>query len=180
MKIEHLKREPTESPIYEMAGHYIRRLHQISLGAFAKRTLDVNIKLTQVQFAALSVITVNPGIDQTALSQNIAYDRATIGGVIDRLEKNKLVRRTPVQTDRRINGLFVTDLGTETYEQVVSAAWLVQEDIMQGLNKTEQRELIRLLIKATEASNKLSRAPMKRSTHDARLAIKTERIIDES
>ena len=40
----------------------------------------------------------NPGIDQARLATAIAFDRATTGGVIDRLEAKGLVRREIVKT----------------------------------------------------------------------------------
>ena len=150
------------NPIYEMIGHYVRRLHQISIGAFSRRVSEADIELTQVQFAALSVISEAPGIDQTALSRNIAYDRATIGGVIDRLERKGFIYRSACRHDRRVKGLFITELGSETYQKTIGVAWVVQKDIVHGLDEKEREELLRLLIKATESSNHFSRAPLKK------------------
>ena len=42
--------------------------------------------LTSVQFAALDAIAQQPAIDQATLAATISFDRATIGGVIERLE----------------------------------------------------------------------------------------------
>ena len=148
------------NPITRMVGHYIRRLHQISVGAFLSRLSEHHIDLTQVQFAALSVVREFPEIDQTSIAQHIACDRATTGGVIDRLEKKGYVRRVDQKKDRRRNLIVITEDGRKVFEGAVPVVWLVQEDIMRGLNGVEQEELLRLLIKATRASNELSRAPM--------------------
>lgn len=148
------------NPITGMVGHYIRRLHQISVGAFMSRISEQNIDLTQVQFAALSVVKEYPEIDQTSLAQQIACDRATTGGVIDRLEKKGFVRRTDKKGDRRRNGIVITDQGRKVYENAIPAVWTVQDDIVRGLTEDERSELLRLLVKATRTSNEFSRAPM--------------------
>ena len=70
-----------------MAGHLIRRLHQQSTQVFQARTQAAGFDLTSVQFAALDGIERQPGIDQASLAAAISFDRATIGGVIDRLEQ---------------------------------------------------------------------------------------------
>ncbi|WP_292685703.1 MarR family transcriptional regulator [Novosphingobium sp.] len=72
--------------IYGMPGHLIRRLQQQSTQVFAARMREAGFDITPVQFAAMDALAARPGIDQATLAQLIAYDRATIGGVVDRLE----------------------------------------------------------------------------------------------
>ena len=85
----------------KMAGHLIRRMNQISTHVFSQRMQAEGRDLTPVQFAALDTIIANPGIDQASVAARIAYDRATIGGVIDRLEQKGYVERTISRRDRR-------------------------------------------------------------------------------
>ena len=73
--------------VLDMAGHLIRRLHQQSTQVFAQRTQAAGFDLTPVQYAALEAIYEYPGSDQKFVAEQIGYDRATIGGVIERLEK---------------------------------------------------------------------------------------------
>ncbi len=49
------------------------------------------IDLTPVQFAALTTVDDNPGVDQATLAGHIAY--VTIGRVVDRLVQKGLLRR---------------------------------------------------------------------------------------
>src|SRR5258705_3664756 len=57
--------------------------------------------LTPVQYAALVAIRTHPGIDATRLSAVIAFDRSTLGNVIERLEAKQLIERKPSRDDRR-------------------------------------------------------------------------------
>jgi DNA-binding MarR family transcriptional regulator len=92
----------------DMAGHLIRRLHQQSTQVFQAQTQAAGFDLTSVQFAALDAVAQQPGIDQASLAATISFDRATIGGVIDRLERKGLVQRTVSPDDRRAR-LLTTD-----------------------------------------------------------------------
>ena len=145
---------------YEMAGHLIRRLQQISTQVFTTRAREAGFDLTSVQFAALNAIAQNPGADQATVAGMIAYDRATIGGVIDRLESKGLVQRTISKRDRRARELSLTDSGQETLGRLRSVVRALQPDILTGLNDEEKAEFLRLAAKAATAGNSLSRSPL--------------------
>ncbi|HAE01417.1 MAG TPA: transcriptional regulator [Rhodospirillaceae bacterium] len=145
--------------ITNMPGHLIRRLHQISQSVFAEKTQAAGIDLTPVQYAALKTIIRNPGIDQATLAGAIAYDRATIGGVVDRLERKALVQRVPKAQDRRARALTATEVGRQVAERAEPVVTEIQSAMLEGLDGQERSQLIALLDKATQAGNQRSRAP---------------------
>lgn len=146
--------------IQDMAGHLIRRLHQISVSVFSERMKEAGFDLTPVQFAALTAVEANPGIDQASLAGRIAYDRVTIGGVVDRLEGKGLVTRTISTQDRRARAVSLTALGAETLARARPVVRGLQPDILSGLSAAERAQLIGLMKKTTEAGNAQSRAPL--------------------
>ena len=93
--------------LQEMPGHLIRRLHQISVAVFSEHVAAAGLNLTSVQYAALSAIAASPGIDQATLAGSIAYDRVTIGGVVDRLVQKGLIDRRTNERDRRARVLRI-------------------------------------------------------------------------
>ncbi|MCB1332786.1 MAG: MarR family transcriptional regulator [Roseivivax sp.] len=152
---------PDRPEIYNMAGHLIRRLHQISVAVFADHMAREGVELTPVQFAALSAIRAQPGIDQATLAGAIAYDKATLGGVIDRLEGKGLIVRTVSPQDRRARVLGLTEEGQALFARMVPVVRTLQTDILSGLNEDERETLLALLKKTTEAGNEKSRAPLR-------------------
>lgn len=146
--------------ISKMPGHLIRRLNQISVSVFADHMARAGYDFTPVQFAAMSTISTNPGLDQATLAGLIAYDRATMGGVIDRLEAKQLVDRKVSKSDRRARQLYLTQKGHEILSALVPLVSDLQDDILQGLDEAEKIQLLGLLEKVTIAGNQLSRAPM--------------------
>jgi len=147
--------------IYEMPGHLVRRLNQAAVSVFMDETGKKGFDLTPVQYAALSAIEAKPGLDQATLASRIAYDRVTIGGVVDRLVQKELVRRETNPSDRRARNLFVTEKGTQALTEIRPIVKDVQSILLEGLDADERRQFISLLQKACEAVNERSRAPLR-------------------
>src|SRR6476646_4227835 len=99
----------TMDAVYTRPGYLFRRMQQIAVAIFVKecRAFD----LTPVQYAALIAIHTHPGIDATRLSAVIAFDRSTLGNVIERLEAKKLIERKPSPEDKRVKLLYLTRAG---------------------------------------------------------------------
>ncbi len=67
--------------------------------------------VTPVQFAILHALLEQPGEDQVTLATRVAFDAATSGSVIGRLEARGWVRREPDTQDRRRKLLWITPEG---------------------------------------------------------------------
>ena len=137
----------------DMAGHLIRRLHQRSTQIFTLRTQAAGFDLTSVQFAALDAIQAHPASDQASIAELIAYDRATIGGVIDRLEQKGWVRRVVSAKDRRARELSLTEEGTRIHGALLPIIWQVQDEILQPLSGADRASLLDLIRQATKRAS---------------------------
>ena len=131
-----------------MAGHLIRRLHQQSTQVFQAQTLAAGFDLTSVQFAALDAIAQQPAIDQASLATTISFDRATIGGVIDRLESKGLVQRVVSAQDRRARQLHLTRDGERLLAAIRPVVEALQAEILAPLSAAERAAFVALAHKA--------------------------------
>lgn len=134
--------------IYDMPGHLIRRLNQVATSLFQEEVSKAGYNLTPVQYAALDAVHAQPGMDQATLSSLIVYDRATIGGVVDRLVQKKLMRRKVSVRDRRARELYLTPEGTCVYEEITPIVRTMQSRIGAGLTSEERKTFLKLLGKA--------------------------------
>ena len=158
LRLQYLK---TMTNIQAMPGHLIRRLNQISTSIFQARMQSLGLDLTPVQFAALTILRDNRGIDQATLAGLIAYDRVTIGGVVDRLHNKGLVERTVNERDRRARHVSITPKGADLLATVLPHVVDLQDGILTGLSESERETFIALADKAAAFGNDLSRAPLK-------------------
>src|SRR5262249_2831442 len=61
----------------------------------------------------------HPGIDATRLSAVIAFDRSTLGNVIERLETKRLIERKPSGEDKRVKLLYLTKSGAMLLRDII-------------------------------------------------------------
>ncbi|CAN7536332.1 MarR family transcriptional regulator [Bradyrhizobium sp. LjRoot220] len=146
-------------------GHLARRFQQIAVAVFHAAVEEAGFDLTPVQYAALTTVAMQPGIDQATLAGLIAYDRTTITGVVDRLVQKGLVVRQPSR-DRRAHALEITDEGHRTLEGIEPVVESAQQIMLAGLSRDEAATLMQLLRKAIAAGNELSRAPFRATLAD--------------
>lgn len=144
-----------------LAGFNIRRLHQISVSIFDQEMSAAGIDLTQVQFAALNALSSQPSIDQGTLAGLIAYDRVTIGGVVDRLVAKGFISRSVSDRDRRARKLDITANGKQMLNVAGPIVRGIQDQILGGLTDAERTTFLKLLLKTTAANNALSKAPLR-------------------
>jgi DNA-binding MarR family transcriptional regulator len=126
-------------------GHLIRRAHQVSVAIFMEETAEFGV--TPVQFAILSALIEDPGEDQVTLAGKVAFDAATFGSVIGRLEAKGWVRRKPDSEDRRRKLLWVTPEGERAARAMKRAVAKVQTRILDPLEGDERERLLDLLDK---------------------------------
>lgn len=101
--------------------------------------------LTPPQFALLAFLWQQDGQTQVELSEKGQIDRSTVGGLIDRLERNGLLERRQHPQDRRAYKIHLTELG-KTMESTLSAcANRALAKFTSGLSNHECSELKRML-----------------------------------
>ena len=147
--------------IYSRPGHLIRRLQQIAVAIFMEETAEFDV--TPVQYSALLAVRNHPGIDQTSLMKIIAFDRSTIGDVVQRLENKSLIRRTVNDADRRTRTLYITPSGRQLLSKAKKAVDAAQDKIVAPLTREERREFVRMMHKLVQLNNDHSRVPMQLS-----------------
>lgn len=129
-------------------AYLFRRMHQISVANFTEECALFD--LTCLQFSALARICDRPGIDVTRLSEIMKFDRATLGGVIERLEAKGYITRDNTPEDKRIKLLKITRQGRKLLKAMVPAVEKSQSNILRGLAASEQDALLHLLTRLVE------------------------------
>ena len=103
--------------------------------------------LTTQQFGLLAFLWQKDGLSQTELSERSQIDRTTMGGLIDRLEKEGLVKRLPHPDDRRAYSICLTEKGKSLEAELTPLANRAQERFTGRLTHAEQETLKQLLEK---------------------------------
>jgi len=149
----------TMDAVYAAPGYLFRRMQQIAVALFVEecRAFD----LTPVQYAALIAIHTHPGIDATRLSAVIAFDRSTLGNVIERLQAKGLIERKPAREDRRVRLLYLTRQGAALLREIMPAVEKAQARMLQPLKLADRKTLLALLTQLVDLNNEASRVPLR-------------------
>lgn len=102
-------------------------------------------ELTPSQFALLAFLWQQDGLTQVELAEKGQIDRSTVGGLIDRLERNGLLERRQHPQDRRAYRIYLTDQGKSMESTLSACAERSLTLLTSGLNENEVTELRRML-----------------------------------
>ena len=90
------------------------------------------------------------GLKMNELSRLLMVTSGNVTAIVDQLEKEGLVERLDEPDDRRAFRIRLTRSGERTFAEMARAheEWVV--DLLSGLSRREQDDLLRLLAKAKE------------------------------
>lgn len=134
---------PSPFDLAHAPGHLIRRAQQIAVAEFVRATTGHDV--TPVQFAFMNAMRDTPGLDQITLANRVAFDAATSGSVIGRLEAKGWVRREADVHDRRRKLLYVTKQGAAACSAMTAAVEQAQQSFLSTLPAKDQAVFMRLL-----------------------------------
>src|SRR5258708_5891705 len=134
-------------------------MQQIAVAIFVEECKAYD--LTPVQYAALVAIRTHPGIDATRLSAVIAFDRSTLGNVINRLEAKDYVARKPAREDKRVKLLTLTKAGVALLRDIIPSVDRAQARMLQPLRPADRKTLLALMTQLVDLNNEASRVPLR-------------------
>jgi len=111
-----------------------------------------NFKVTLPQFDVLSELEhANDKLTMSQLSKELMVSNGNITGVVDRLEKNDLVRRTRPDYDRRIQFIELTATGASEFKRMAGRheQWL--EALLVDVSVEDMERLQELLLKTRKS-----------------------------
>lgn len=149
----------TMDAVYTKPGYLFRRMQQIAVAIFIEECGAYD--LTPVQYAALVAIRTHPGIDATRLSAVIAFDRSTLGNVIERLLSKAWIERKPASDDKRVKLLYLTKAGEALLRSIMPSVDRAQARMLAPLKPNDRRTLLALMTQLVDLNNEASRVPLR-------------------
>jgi DNA-binding MarR family transcriptional regulator len=119
-----------------------------------RRRLQQDFGLTLPRFDLLAQLARADGLKMSELSQRLMVTSGNVTGIADQLERDGWLTREAVSEDRRATRLRLTDSGRKRFTAMarVHETWIVE--LMGSLDRSEQRELQRLLGKLKQTGAK--------------------------
>lgn len=102
----------------------------------------------------MSLISANPGSSQKQLADWAGLTGAGLVGIIDELEKRKLVRRQRSPTDRRRNIIMLENEGSDTMGRIFAAVSGIEDPIKDELSPEEMELFLSYIDRVVTALGK--------------------------
>jgi len=145
--------------MYQRPGFLLRRAHQISSAIFEDACAELG--LTQAQYGVLVILANEPGIDQTQLAYAMGFDKVTTLRVLRGLQTRGLVQRRASAKSRKHLALDLSPEGKQLLRRAQRPTQDAYERLMAPLSATQQQQLMRLLLRLSDALNHEARATWK-------------------
>ena len=99
---------------------------------------------TDAQFNVLMQLKYSKSqeLSQVALSKRLFVNRADVTGLIDRLEKADMVKRTAHPEDRRVNIISITGKGMELLDKLEPLYFKEVNRVLARLNQSDIKQVI--------------------------------------
>jgi len=139
--------------------HDTTRLRHSALDRYFKP-----LKLTRAQCGVLAELSREDGVSQSQLAASLDLGKVAVGDLIDRLEKNGLVRRSPSPDDRRLHLIHLAPKSkrllsamreaTDRFNTRISAGITYEQLLATGQVLERMKRNLRDILTATEAERR--------------------------
>ena len=104
-------------------------------------------ELTPPQFSVVAKLLEVGPTSQNYLGRLVAFDQATIKGIVDRLRARGIVELCSDPSDKRRRAVTLTPKGQKLAEKSIQLAKVITERTVAPLSRSERQALVRLLKK---------------------------------
>ncbi len=123
-----------------LLGFNLRRAHLCSWRQYVAVIGENNIR--PGLFSLLVLVGSNPGIAQIELGTHLGIDKASIVALLDRLEKDGMLDRRRSTRDRRRQGIFLTDRGTQSLESLITQVRTLERQLASRFTRAEFEQFL--------------------------------------
>jgi DNA-binding MarR family transcriptional regulator len=134
-------------PLPDLVGYVLRRAQIAVFQDFVQTMATLDVR--PAQFSVLLVIALNPGVNQTQISDALGIKTANLAVMLNELASRGLAERRPGAADRRAHALHLTARGKLLMRQLQTRVADHESRIVDRLGTAEKQQLLTLLDKLT-------------------------------
>jgi len=135
--------KPSNQPFRPGLAFLLSQVGAHAAARFAERIAP--LKLKPHHSGILRILENDAGVTQQALCDLLGMFPSRLVGLLDELEKMKLIERRESPTDRRTYALHLTKTGRDMLSEIGKLARQHQDDLCAALNEKERTLMMELL-----------------------------------
>lgn len=142
-------------PIEDRLGMHVKRVeqHLMAVKNAALRPLG----LTVPQYAALLLLSLNPGMSAAALARSCLVTPQTMATVLSNLEAKDMVTRRPHRWHGNVIEHLLTEVGQQALARADSEASAIERALAEEFSAVERQQLLAMLDRMSRQLDTISR-----------------------
>jgi len=115
---------------------------------YLQEALDKNgIDLTKEQMIVLKKLHEQDGLNQNELAFLTLRNKSSLTRLLRKMENKKYITRKQSKEDKRINNVFLTDLGKAVFKKTLPVIKNIIQTMEQNISNSEKQQIIEVLKK---------------------------------
>jgi MarR family transcriptional regulator for hemolysin len=119
-----------------------------------QRSFDIELRknagVTLSQWRVVATLVLQPGLTQKEIADKVGVEGATLVPVIDKMEKEGLLKRKPDSNDRRINRIYLTPKADSLWESMIECALRIRKSSGRNISESDIQTTLETLRKITK------------------------------
>jgi MarR family transcriptional regulator for hemolysin len=108
---------------------------------YFQRSFDLelrrNVGVTLSQWRVVGTLVLQPGLTQKEIADKMGIEGATLVPVIDKMEKDGLLKRKPDLTDRRVNRIYLTSKTDSLWTSMTECALKIRKSSIKNISEND-------------------------------------------
>ncbi len=112
--------------------------------------LRKNAGVSLSQWRVVGALVVQPGLTQKEIADKVGIEGATLVPVIDKMEKEGLLKRKPDSDDRRVNRIYLTPKADSLWEAMIECALRIRKSSSKNISESDIQTTLETLRKISK------------------------------
>lgn len=119
-----------------------------------QRSFDIelrrNVGVSLSQWRVVGTLVIQPGLTQKEIADKVGIEGATLVPIIDKMEKEGLLKRKLDSSDRRINRIYLTPKADSLWESMIECALRIRKSSAKNISESDIQTTLETLQKISK------------------------------
>ncbi|WP_166285257.1 MarR family winged helix-turn-helix transcriptional regulator [Candidatus Nitrosotalea sp. FS] len=119
-----------------------------------QKSFDIELRKTAgvslSQWRVVGALVIQPGLTQKEIADKVGIEGATLVPIIDKMEKEGLLKRKPDSSDRRVNRIYLTQKADSLWESMVECALKIRKSSTKNISENDIQTTLETLRKISQ------------------------------
>ncbi|HJW20009.1 MAG TPA: MarR family winged helix-turn-helix transcriptional regulator [Candidatus Nitrosotalea sp.] len=112
--------------------------------------LRKNVGVSLSQWRVVGALVIQSGLTQKEIADKMGIEGATLVPVIDKMEKEGLLKRKPDSDDRRVNRIYLTPKADSLWEKMTECALRIRKSSLKNISESDIQATLETLRKISK------------------------------